>query len=245
MTVHIVLSTARRILRQLWHDKRTVGLVLGVPLVLLTLLHSLFEHQPTTFDRVGLIMVGLFPFTVMFIVTSVAMLRERTSGTLERLLTTPAHKADLLFGYGLAFGALAAVQAGLAVALAYGAFGMRTAGGAGLVVVIAVADAILGCALGLFFSAFARSEFQAVQFTPAIVFPQLFMCGLFVPREQMAGWMRATSDALPLTYAVQGLQEVGHYAEPTGLMWRDLGVVVAAALVALALAAATVRRRTA
>lgn len=245
MNVHIVLSTAGRILRQLWHDKRTVGLVLGVPLVLLTLLHSLFERQLTTFDRVGLIMVGLFPFTVMFIVTSVAMLRERTSGTLERLLTTPAHKADLLFGYGLAFGALGAVQAGLAVALAYGVLGMRTAGAAGLVVVIAVADAILGSALGLFFSAFARSEFQAVQFTPAVVFPQLFMCGLFVPREQMADWMRATSDVLPLTYAVQGLQEVGRYAQPTALMWRDLTIVVAAALVALALAAATLRRRTA
>jgi ABC-2 type transport system permease protein len=245
VTVHIVLSTARRILRQLGHDKRTVGLVLGVPLVLLTLLHSLFEHQPATFDRVGLIMVGLFPFTVMFIVTSVAMLRERTSGTLERLLTTPAHKADLLFGYGLAFGALAAVQAGLAVVLAYGVLGMRTAGGAGLVVLIAVADAVLGSALGLFFSAFARSEFQAVQFTPAVVFPQLFMCGLFVPREQMAEWMRVTSNGLPLTYAVQGLQEVGRYAAPTTLMWRDLAIVVAGALVALALAAVTLRRRTA
>jgi ABC-2 type transport system permease protein len=245
MSARILFATTGRILRQLGHDKRTIALIVAVPLILLTLLYYLFKQQPAAFNEVGLIMLGLFPFILMFIITSVAMLRERTSGTLERLLTTPLHKPDLLFGYGLSFGLMAAVQASVAAGLAYWAFGLDTAGNAGLVVLIAVADAILGMALGLFFSAFARSEFQAVQFMPLVALPQVFLCGLFAPRDQMAGWMQALSKALPLTYAVQGLQEVGRHADPTGLMWRDLSIVVGAAILALALASATLRRRTA
>jgi ABC-2 type transport system permease protein len=245
MSARILFSTTWRILTQLRHDRRTIAMIVVVPLVLLTLVYYLFENRPGTFDAIGLIMLGLFPFVLMFLITSIAMLRERTSGTLERLLTTPLHKADLLFGYGLAFGVLAAVQAAAAAALAYGAFGLHTAGSVALVIVIAVADAVLGMALGLFFSAFARTEFQAVQFLPAVVFPQIFLCGLFAPRDQMAGWMRALSNVMPLTYAVQGLQEVGIHAEPTALMWRDLGIIAGAAVLALGLASATLQRRTA
>jgi len=244
MSARILFSTAARILTQLRHDKRTIGLIIGVPLVLLTLIYYLFEKQPGVFDHIGLILLGLFPFVIMFLITSIAMLRERTSGTLERLLTTPLHKPDLLFGYGIAFGILAALQAGVATGLAYWAFDLTTRGSTGLVIVFAVADAILGMALGLFFSAFARSEFQAVQFLPAVVFPQLFLCGLFAPRGQMAGWMQALSNAMPLTYAVQGLQEIGRNTDPTGLMWRDLTIVAGCAILALSLAAVTLRRRT-
>ena len=245
MSPRILFSTTRRVLTQLRHDRRTVALIIVVPLVLLTLVYYLFEKQVGVFNEIGLIMLGLFPFAIMFLITSIAMLRERTTGTLERLLTTPLAKPDLLFGYGVAFGLLAAVQAGLAAGLAYWAFDLHTAGSAGLVILIAVADAVLGMALGLFFSAFATSEFQAVQFMPAVVFPQIFLCGLFAPRDQMAGWMHALSDVMPLTYAVQGLQEIGAHATPTALMWRDLGIVVGCVILALSLAAATLRRRTA
>jgi ABC-2 type transport system permease protein len=244
MSARILFSTTGRVLRQLRHDKRTIALIVVVPLVLLTLVYYLFEKQPFVFDHIGLIMLGLFPFVIMFLITSIAMLRERTSGTLERLLTTPLNKPDLLFGYGLAFGLLAAVQASIATGLAYWAFGLTTAGATWIVILFAVADAILGMALGLFFSAFARSEFQAVQFMPAVVFPQIFLCGLFAARETMAGWMQALSNVMPLTYAVQGLQEIGAHPDPTGLMWRDLGIVAGCAVLALSLAAATLRRRT-
>jgi ABC-2 type transport system permease protein len=244
MSVRILFSTTRRVLTQLRHDRRTLALVVLVPVLLLTLVYYLFEKQIGVFDEIGLIMLGLFPFAIMFLITSIAMLRERTSGTLERLLTTPLHKPDLLFGYGLAFGLVAAVQAGVATGLAYWAFGLDTLGSPWLVILIAVADSILGVALGLFFSAFAQSEFQAVQFMPAVVFPQIFLCGLFAPRDQMAPWMHALSNVMPLTYAVQGLQEVGAHAVPTGLMWRDLAIVGGCAVLALSLAAATLRRRT-
>jgi ABC-2 type transport system permease protein len=238
------LATAARILRQLRHDRRTVALLVVVPSLLLVLLYYMFRNAGPTFDRIALIMLGVFPFVIMFLVTSIAMLRERTSGTLERLLTTPLGKLDLLFGYGLAFGLAAAVQAAVAVGAAYWLLGLETAGGAGMVVLIAVVNAVLGVALGLFCSAFARTEFQAVQFLPVVVVPQLLLCGLFVPRGQMAGWLQAVSDVLPLTYAVDALIEVGASADPTGTMWTDLAVVTGAAVIALVLAAATLRRRT-
>jgi ABC-2 type transport system permease protein len=103
---------------------------------------------------------------------------------------------------------------------------------------------VLGVALGLLASAFARTEFQAVQFMPVVVIPQLLACGLFAPRDQMAGWLQALSDVFPLTYAVEALQEVGANTTATATMWQDMAVVAAAALLGLAISAATLRRRT-
>jgi ABC-2 type transport system permease protein len=244
MSVRITVATTGRILRQLRHDRRTVALLVAVPVLLLTLLHFMYAGAGPTFDRVALVMLGIFPFVIMFLVTSIAMLRERTTGTLERLLTTPLGKLDLLFGYGLAFGVAAAVQAAVAVGAAYWLLGLSTAGNPGLVVLVAVLNGVLGVALGLFCSAFARTEFQAVQFLPVVVVPQLLLCGLFVPRAQMAGWLQATAEVLPLSYAVEALTQVGAHADATATMGRDLAVVTAAAVAALVLAAATLRRRT-
>lgn len=244
MSATILFSTVRRILGQLRHDRRTVGLLVVVPPLLLTLLYYMYDDSPMVFQGISLTMLGIFPFIIMFLITSIAMLRERTTGTLERLLTTPMGKVDLLFGYGIAFGVAAAVQASVACGVAYLFLGLETRGNAGLVILIAIANAVLGVALGLFCSAFARTEFQAVQFMPVVVAPQLFLCGLFVAREDMAGWLQAISNVLPMTYAVEALTEVGRFADPTTTLWKDLGIVVGCVVVALVLAAATLRRRT-
>ncbi|MCU1601935.1 MAG: type transporter [Frankiales bacterium] len=239
------VATARRVLSQLRRDRRTMALLLVVPLVLLTLLRYVYDDQPRVFDRVGGPLLALFPFITMFLVTSVAMLRERTTGTLERLLTTPMAKGDLLVGYALAFGLVAVVQTSLASALALGPLGLDLTAGPVLVVLLAVLDALLGMALGLFLSAFARSEFQAVQFLPAVVLPQLLLCGLFAPRATMAAPLRWLSDVLPLTYAVDGMQELARTSSVSGRLARDLGVVAGASVLALALGAATLQRRSA
>ncbi len=244
MNPRILASTTRRVLTQLRHDRRTLALVIVVPAVLLTLVYYVFDGRPQIFNHVGLIMLGIFPFTIMFLITSIAMLRERTSGTLERLLSTPLAKLDLLFGYAIAFGIVAAVQAGVVTAVAYWAFDVQITGSVWLVVLIAVADAILGMAIGLLASAFARTEFQAVQFMPAVVFPQVFLCGLFAPRAEMAGFLGGLAKAFPLTYAVEALEQIGTHPAASAVMWRDLAIVVGAAVVALALGAATLRRRT-
>jgi ABC-2 type transport system permease protein len=239
-----LVHTTARILRQLRHDRRTIGLLVVVPIVLLTLLYYMFKDEKQLFNNVALIMLGIFPFIIMFLVTSIAMLRERTTGTLERLLTTPLRRTDLLFGYGIAFGVAAAVQATIASLVAYYLFDLKTAGSQALVVLIAVTNAVLGVALGLLASAFARTEFQAVQFMPIVALPQILLCGLFVARDQMAGWLEAISNVLPLTYAVEALQEVGKHADPTATMWKDLGIVAGAVVLALVLASLTLRRRT-
>ena len=245
MSVTVTLATARRVLEQLRGDRRTVALLLLVPCVLMTLLRWVFENQPDVFDRVGLQLLGIFPFVTMFLVTSVAMLRERTTGTLERLLTTPLAKLDLLLGYALAFGVAALAQAALASVLALGLLGLDPTGSVALVLLLAVANALLGMALGLLVSAFAQTEFQAVQFLPAVVLPQFLLCGLIAPRDQMADVLDALSAGLPMTYAVDGMTQLGHTSSLGGDLLRDLLAIALGGVAALALAAATLRRRTA
>jgi ABC-2 type transport system permease protein len=238
-------ATTRRVVHQLRRDPRTVAMLLVVPLVLLWLLELVFDAQPATFDRIGPALLALFPFVVMFLVTSVTTLRERTSGTLERLLSMPLGRLDLLVGYLVAFGLVAVVQAALASALMLGFLGLDVAGPAWLLVLVAVVDASLGCALGLFVSAFARTEFQAVQFMPAVVLPQFLLCGLLVPRDEMGAVLEAISWALPLSYAVDAMQRITVEADVSARTLLDLLVVVGAIVLSVALGAATRRRRTA
>ncbi|MFB7948933.1 ABC transporter permease [Kitasatospora phosalacinea] len=238
------LATAARVLAQLRHDPRTVAMLLFVPCLLLVLLRYMYDAQPATFDRIGPELLGVFPLLVMFLVTSVAMLRERTGGTLERLLTMPLGKLDLLLGYALAFGAVALLQAVLASALTIGVLGLDVAGPTWMLFAVAVADGLLGTALGLLVSAFAATEFQAVQFLPAVLLPQLLLCGLFVPRDDMAPVLRLISDVLPLSYAVDAMGRITREGGVGGHVLADLAVVAGSALLALVLGAATLRRRT-
>jgi ABC-2 type transport system permease protein len=245
MSPRIVAAFATRVLRQLRHDPRTVALLLAVPCLLLVLLRYVLDGQPGAFDRVGAPLVGLFPLITMFLITSITMLRERTTGTLERLMTMPLSKLDVLAGYAAAFGLVAVLQAACASLVAFGALGLDAAGSVWGVAAAAVLNALLGMALGLFVSAFARSEFQAVQFMPALILPQLLLCGLFVPRAAMSGGLDAAAGALPMTYAFDGLQRLARDGRLGADGWVDLAVVCGAALLALALGAATLRRRTA
>jgi ABC-2 type transport system permease protein len=238
------LATTLRVAQQLRRDPRTLLLVFVVPPLLLVLFRYVFSGQKETFDRIGGPLVGIFPFTLMFVVTSIAMLRERTTGTLERLMTMPLAKLDLLVGYGLAFAGVAAVQASITSAVAFGLLGLDVAGPVWVVVLLAVGNAVMGMSLGLFASAFARTEFQAVQFMPAFVLPQFFLCGLIVPRERMAHVLDVVSYALPLTWAYDALARATR-DDLGGALVRDAAIVAGVAVVALALAATTLRRRTA
>jgi ABC-2 type transport system permease protein len=244
VSARITLATAARVLRQLRRDHRTLGLVLVVPPALLTLFKYVFDGQGATFDRIGPPLVGIFPFVSMFLVTSIAMLRERTTGTLERLMSMPLAKLDLLLGYGLAFAAVAAVQATLTAAIAFGLLGLDAAGPIWLIVVLAVGNAVLGMALGLFLSAFAQTEFQAVQFMPAFVLPQLLLAGLLVPRDKMARVLELFSDVLPMTYAYEALAKAAA-DDLDGRLALDAALISGFIVLALVLGATTLRRRTA
>ena len=244
MNPSIAVATARRVLWQLRRDPRTVALLLAVPCVLVTLLRYVLDGQPESFQRVGVPMLGLFPFITMFLTTSITMLRERTTGTLERLMTLPLAKLDLLAGYALAFALVGIAQAVLVCALGFGLLDLESEHAFWIVAALAVANGLLGMALGLFLSAFATTEFQAVQFMPAFVLPQLLLCGLFVPREDMARALEVASYVLPLTYAYDALERVASPEDLGGRLALDVAVVTGCFVLALVLGALTLRRRT-
>lgn len=238
------LVTARRVLQQLSHDRRSVVLVVALPSLLLAIFRYVYDDSPAVFDRVGPQMLGLFPFVVMFLLTSVTMVRERTSGTLERLLTTPLRKGELVAGYALALGLAAVVQALVATAVGLWLLDLD-AERPGAMALLAVVDGVLGTALGLLMSAFAVTEFQAVQFMPLVVVPQILLCGLLQPRDQMPRALELVSDVLPMSYATDAfsLLAVGGTLDSEPAV--DVAVLVGCCVAALALAGVSMRRRTA
>jgi ABC-2 type transport system permease protein len=243
MNVTFALATARRIVTQLRHDRRTVVMLALVPSLLMILLRYVFNTDQA-FNAVAPALLAVFPFAIMFIVTSITTLRERTTATLERLMTMPIGKFDLLFGYAIAFGVVAVLQVALATAVSLTWLGLEIDGSVMLLLVIAMLDALLGTALGLFVSAFARTEFQAVQFMPLVVMPQVLLCGLFAPRSSMTPVLEWLSNVMPLSYAVEALESVTRSNELGGTFARDLVIVAGSGVLALILGAATLRRRT-
>ena len=244
MSARITLAVTRRVLLQLRHDPRTVALLLVVPCVLLVLVRYVLDDA-LEFGRVGLPMLGLFPFITMFLATSITMLRERTTGTLERLMSLPLAKLDLLGGYAIAFGLVAAAQAVAVSLVGFLLLDLESGHSEALVVALAVGNGLLGMAIGLFASAFAQTEFQVVQFMPAFILPQILLCGLFQPREEMAPALETASDVLPLTYAFDALLRTASPEELGSRFALDLAILVGTGTLALLLGAVTLRRRTA
>ncbi len=244
MSAPLTLATAGRVLGQLRHDPRSIALMLVAPSLLVGLFSWLFSEQPGVFDQFGGAILALFPFIVMFLITSITTLRERRSGTLERLMTTPLAKRQFVLGYATAFGLLALLQAVITVAFAVLVCGLDVQGQVWQLGLVAIVDALLGIALGLLTSAFAQTEFQAVQWMPVLVFPQIMLGGLFMPREQMPEALYAVSDWLPLSHAIDAMQSVTA-GEEAGEIAAPLLVVGVFVIAALLLASATLRRRTA
>ncbi len=236
-------ATARRVLAQLRHDPRTIVMMLAVPSVLMILLRYVLDN-PVALDRFAPVYIGVFPFVIMFIVAAITTQRERARGTLERLMAMPLGKLDLLAGYAIAFGLVACVQVTVVLIISLTWLGVSTPGSAVPMAVVAVLDAILGMSLGLFASAFARSEFQAVQFMPAFVLPQALLCGLVVARSAMTPVLRWLSDVLPLSYAVDAMQRIAASASWTSAISADVAVILAFTAAALVGGALTLRRST-
>lgn len=241
MSFNLILSTSLRVLRQLKHDPRSVALVLFVPTVLLTILNFVFYDNSAVYISVAPLLLGLIPFTIMFIITSVAMLRERTSGTLERLLVSKLSRLDILIGYALAFALLAFLQSALASFVVLFVFGVAIAGDVAVLLLVAIISGITGMALGLLFSAFAKNEFQAVQFMPAFVLPQFLVCGLFITREQMADGLYYVSNIMPLTYVVGAMQSIQFNQSWTGELTKDLVILSFFTVISLLAGALTLR----
>ena len=243
MSPRRTLATATRVFRQLSHDHRTIGLILFVPSLLMALMYFLFDGNSRSFAAVGGAMLAVFPFVIMFLITSIATLRERTTGTLERLMALPIGKLDLILGYALVFGFLAVVQVSIALFVSLTWLDLTIAGSVEHLLLVSSIDAILGVALGLCASALARTEFQAVQFMPVFVLPQFLLCGLIVPRDKMAEWLTTISDYLPLTYAVEAINRVIRYDTLDDAFWRHITIIAVTAFGLLVIGSLTLRRR--
>jgi ABC-2 type transport system permease protein len=240
MSPRVTFAVAARVLTQLRRDHRTVAMLIVLPAVLVTLMWWMYRGSPGVFDQVGGPLLAVFPAIIMFIVTSVATLRERTGGTLSRLFTLPMGKLDFLLGYALAFALIAVVQAVVVVSISVYALDLSTGAPAWQLGVVAVLDGILGTALGLFASAFASTEFQAVQ----LMLPQILLCGLFVRREELPGVLRAVSDVLPLSYAVDAVKKVREGDGLTDGASQGAVVMILFIIGALVVGAGTLKRRT-
>lgn len=244
MHLRLTFATTARVLRQLSHDKRTIALVFVVPVVLMGLLAWIYSDNIFIFDRIGPALLGIFPFIMMFMITTITTLRERSSGTLERLMTTRIGKLDILLGYAISFGLLATLQGIVTSLAALYLYGLDVAGPEWLLIVVALLNAVLGSALGLLASAFARTEFQAQQFMPAFILPQLLLCGLLVPVAKLPDALHTVANVLPVTYAVDALQRITKEVAISDRMYWDMLVIVGYASVAIVLAALTLRRQT-
>jgi ABC-2 type transport system permease protein len=243
MTPRRTLATTGRILRQLRHDPRSIGLIVAVPCVFMGLLAWMFEATPHVMDSFGPMALAAFPALVMFLITSVTTQRERASGTLERLMTTPIGKGDFLFGYAVAFALMAALQAVVLTVWAHWVCGMDVAGSLVALGGVAILDAVLGSCLGLAASSFARTEFQAVQMMPVVIVPQILLCGIVMPRPDMPAVLEWLSGVMPLTYAIEATSDIAT-GRGWDAAWPDLALTGGFTVLVLALGVLTLRRRT-
>jgi len=249
MSPRLTGATAVRVLTQIRRDKRTLALIVFIPLILLTLLWWMFQDVPTRpgaqspFDSVGPAIMGLFPLIIMFLITSVTTLRERQGGTMERLMASPSSKADVVLGYALAFGLVATAQGALVVGYALWVLHLTFAGPAWALMIIIVLDSILGTALGLAASSLSRTEFQALQMMPAVILPQLLLSGIAIQRDMMPRALEWISDALPLSYAIDAIKTLSKETSASSI-WSQVVILLAFIAGALVLGVATLRRRT-
>jgi len=243
MTPTKVLATTERVLNQLRHDPRTIALVVFVPSLVVVLLRYMFNSDVASFDHTAPMLLGIFPLIALFNVAAVAMLRERTSGTLDRMLTLPMAKLDLLLGYALAFGVLILAQASLASLVALGIFKVHVAAGTAAIFLFTILSGLLGMSIGMLLSAFATSEYQANQFLPAFILPQLLLSGFFVSRTHMGFVLRWLSDVLPLTYIIDAMHHITLYSTWDKYLVRDLIVIAGIISATLILAAVSLRRK--
>jgi ABC-2 type transport system permease protein len=232
------LAVAQRLLRGLRGDRRTVALVVVVPAFILFLFGEVFART----ERVAPILLAVFVFFLTYLLTAVGFLRERTSGTLERVLATPISRTALVVGYVLGFGALAVVQA-LVLLLASVAFlDVSFAHGVPAFLTFELLGALTALGVGILLSLFAENEFQALQFIPLVITPQVILGGTFRPVSQLPTYLEWPARAMPVTYLIEGMEYVVLDEGSASNAWTAAGVLAAFAAVAITAAVLGVRR---
>ena len=242
MTIDRTLAITERLVRQMLRDHRSAGLLVASPLIVMSLVGFSLYEQREILNRVAPGLLSVFVLFFTFILAGVGFLRERSQGTLERLQTTLVGGFDIMIGYMLGFLLFAVVQT--AVVLSFTIFALRVEhnGSIGEIGAILFLVLTVGVSLGIFISSFANNEFQVTQFVPTVLAPQIFLSGVIIPVEQMPDVFEWLSVAMPLTYAVDAMQEIMLLGTDLTMLWRDLAVLAVYSVALLAAAVVTLRR---
>jgi ABC-2 type transport system permease protein len=232
------LTVARRVMLQLVRDRRTIALVLIVPLVIAAISGVAIPDKRMLDVAAPAVLATLILF-FGFIITGISFLRERTQGTLERLLVSPVSRMDIVTGYLLLF---ALIQTLIMFFYMVYVIDVNYRGDLWQILVFQLLMGINAVCLGTFFSAFARNEFQMLQFIPLIIVPQIFLCGLFIPISQLPNYLEWIARFLPLTYGVEGIKALMLEGKDLVNIGKDIGILAAYAVGLSILASLTLRR---
>ncbi len=234
-------TIAQRIVRQIGRDRRTLGLIIVVPVVVMTLIGLSFPDR-TMLNYIAPALLATIALFFSFLLTGISFLRERSQGTLERLMATPVSRLDVALGYLFGLSVFAVLQTLIIFFFTIYVLDVTYQGELWQILVFQLIIIVGSVNLGIFTSTFARNEFQVIQFIPLIILPQVFLGGILWPVEQMPDYLRWVSNVLPLTYAVDGLQEVMLAGKNLVDVWLDLVVLAGYTMITSILAALTIRR---
>ena len=235
------LTIAARIIRQLVRDRRTIVLIVAVPLIVMTLIGLSFP-EGQVLDYIAPALLATLALFFSFLLTGISFLRERSQGTMERLMASPVSRPDVVVGYLFGFFVFALAQTLIILLFTIYVLDVRYSGDLRQIFVFQVVVIAGAVNLGIFISTFARNEFQMVQFIPLILFPQIFLCGVIWPVEQMPEYLQWLSKVLPLKYAVDGMRGIMLTGENLLDVGFELVVLVGFAVATSVLAAITLRR---
>ena len=177
------------------------------------------------FARMIPILIGFVVFFFVFLISGMALLKERTSGTLERLLATPVKRSEIVYGYMLSYGIIAIFQTAVVVLAAIWLLDVEVVGSILNVIIVNVVLALVALAFGILLSTLAKSEFQMMQFIPLVIMPQLFFSGI-IPLSSMGEWAPTVGKFLPLTYSGDAISQIILYGHNLGDILPNLGVLM-------------------
>jgi ABC-2 type transport system permease protein len=234
-------TIASRIIIQMVRDRRTIGLLVIAPLVIASIVGvSIPDKRMLDYTAPAILAVLILFFG--FILTGISVLRERSQGTMERLMASPAARMDIVGGYLLGFLLFAILQTLIIFFYMVYVIKVNYQGDLWQILIFQVIIGVGAVCLGTFFSIFARNEFQMMQFIPLIILPQMFLCGLLWPVEEMPNYLQWIANFLPLTYGIEGIRALMLQGQSLLEIGKDIGILAAYAVGLLVLAALTLRR---
>jgi ABC-2 type transport system permease protein len=235
------IAIAQRIINQLIHDRRTVVLLIIVPLIIASLVgvsvpdKSILDYTAPAIMAVLILFFG-------FLLTGISFLRERSQGTLERLMAAPVTRLDIVGGYLLGFLLFTLLQTLIIFFYMIYVLDVSYQGELWQILLFQVLIGVGAVCLGTFLSVFARNEFQMIQFIPMVIVPQMFLCGLLWPVAQMPDYLQWLANVLPMTYGVEGIRAMMLEGKELMDIGKDVGVLAGYAVGLLLLASLTLRR---